>query len=220
MKRFIALISICALLLQAGPALCQILLEENFNDGTADDFTPAHPGWFVTPEGEYSIDNYGYEVFAWSYAGDTSWADYTVCYDLKSIDSVNQLVAFRVKSPGNCYVLNMRSTPWNDIGLMRWVDGVQVEEVCLHEFANRNDQWHHFDIRAVGPEISVYVDNNFVFTYLDESADPYLCGGIAAVSYSGGVVQHQILYLDDVLVRSGGTATDESTWSSLKAMYR
>ena len=80
--------------------------------------------------------------------------------------------------------------------------------------------WHHFDIPLAGPEISVYVDELSLFTYTDLSPDPYLSGGIAAVSYSGGVIQHQTVFVDNVRVSLDAVATQAVSWSHVKSLYR
>lgn len=219
MRRKLNLLSIMGMVLCAHGAFGQVLFEQDFDAGEATGFVTFDPCWTVTPSGEYFIDNAGYEIFAWSYAGDPSWSDYIYSYDLMSMESVNQLAAFRVQSPGNAYVVNMRSAPWNDIVLTKWVNGTQ-RHVLVRPHANRNAVWHHYDIQVAGPVISVYVDDEHVFTYVDDSSSPYLTGGIAAVSYSGGVVQYQKLFMDNVVVDGAVVALETASFSDVKLRYR
>jgi hypothetical protein len=219
MRRNLLLLSVIAILLSATGACGQILFEQDFDDDDATGFVTFDPRWSVTPSGEYFIDNAGYEIFAWSYAGDPSWSDYIYSYDLMSMESVNQLAAFRVQSPGNAYAVNMRAAPWNDIVLTKWVNGTE-QHLLFWPFTNRNAVWHHYDIKVAGREISFYVDEEHIFTYVDASSSPYLTGGIAAVSYSGGVVRRQKLFLDNVVVDGGVVALETASFSDVKLRYR
>ena len=194
------------------------LFYEDFNDGTADGFEADCPLWTVTPEGTYHIENLGYEVYCWSFAGNSGWTDYTYSFDLRSHASVNQMAAFRVQDNGDCYVVNLRSDPWNDAWLTKWVNGVPN-----HRFStpinNFNDEWHSLKVSVAGPRIQFDVDGQEVFTFVD-TYSPFLSGRIGVVSYTGGVAQKQTLDIDNLSVDSLVVGVTPSTLSQVKSLFR
>ncbi|MCP4292454.1 MAG: hypothetical protein GY780_11550, partial [bacterium] len=167
-------------LFSAGFAIGQnILLEENFDDGIADDFENQCDNWEISPTGRYVSEDAGYEVFCWNFAGSIFWSDYSYTLDLKSRLSVNQLFAFRVQENGDCYVINLRSAPWNDVVLTKWNNG-QQNHIFTTDIDNSNDTWHHLSVTVMGPQIEFFLNDESVFSYSD-SYNPYLFGKIGVV---------------------------------------
>jgi hypothetical protein len=211
--------SILAILLLA-PALAsaQIMLQEDFNDGSADGFEPGCPGWFVTAYGTYRMEASGNSVLCWSEIGNECWTDYRASLELCSLHSRNQLFAFRVQDSGDCYMVNVRPEPWNDYHLHKYVNGVQTT-VATGPIQNAAEIWHSLLVYVIGNEIQVLFDSHKIIDYQDLD-DPYLDGGIAVVSFTGGSAQHQVLEVDNILVETQVIPNTPSTLSGIKALYR
>jgi len=208
-----------ALLILAGNAgAVGDLFDENFDDGSADGFVPDCPLWNISYEGTYHISNSGYEVYCWTIAGDATWSDYTYSLSLKSQFSVNQIIAFRVQENRDCYVLNLRADPWNDAVLTKWKDNI-LYHLSFVSFPNYNGIWHDLQVSLIGATMQFNVDGQEVFTFTDDE-DPFLTGKIGVISYTGGVIQQQILDVDNVRVDSFVVPTTNTTLSSIKALYR
>lgn len=214
----LAVIMICGLASESG---AEILFEEDFSDGTADGFTEDCDLWSVTPSGWYTIDIYGYEVFAWSFIGNSAWTDYTFSLDVSSKDSKNHIAAVRVQKNGDCYLVNMRSRPFNDIVLTKYTGGEFHNLLFMP--ATVVGQWQKMAVSVVGSTITASENGSVLFSYSDTDK-PLLKGGAAVVALAGGLVLHQELFLDNILVESlegkSIVSTEQTTWSHLKALYR
>ena len=173
--------------------------------------------WWVE-NGVYRCYTEGYAATSYSTAGDMSWTDYHVEYDIKSFGSVNQLIMFRTLDPENTYRVNVRSDPWNDAFLERYVNGVR-EELASRIFYNDNEVWHHYEIDVIGKNISVRIDGVLVFFVYHADAD-WLAGGIGLMSFAGGAILWQDLYIDNVKVTAAVIGTENTTWSDVKSLYQ
>ena len=218
MREFGYLIFIAILTFSSSALAEYVLFQEDFSDGVADGFVSDCSIWEVSPEGTYHIENTGYEVFCWSFAGETWWDDYGYSLSIKSEGSINQMCAFRAQDNGDCYLINVRATPWNDVWLYKVIDGI-INPIFSTELSNTGGVWHDFNVTAIGPTINFAFDGQDIFTYSD-SVDPFMYGKIGVVSYTGGVIQQQTLDIDDILVDYLIVPTARTTWSKLKAFYR
>lgn len=211
-------ILVCGLVSGAG---AEILFEEDFSDGTADGFTEVGGPWSVTSSGRYTTDIYGYEVFAWSFIGSQAWTDYTFSMVIRSKVSKNHILAVRVQENGDCYLVNMRSRPFNDIVLTKYVGG--GFQHLLFQPIRVKGQWHKLAVSVVGSTITASENGSELFSYSD-IYDPFLAGGAAVVALAGGLVEHQELFVDDILVESlegkSVVPIEGTSWSHLKALYR
>ncbi len=199
------------------PARGQDLLWEDFEDGVADGFTVQSGAWEVV-DGAYHVHSQGFEVFLVSVAGAAEWTDYHVECDLKALGSVNQSVRFRVQDPLNWYVVNVRGAPYNDALLAKMVNGVKTV-IAAQPFPNVNGVWHHFTIDVTRPNVRFMCDATPLLDFTDTDS-PFLEGGIALESLSGGVIQWQDMYFDNVLVRVQVVPVERATWGDVKSGYR
>ena len=218
MQGLLVIIMICGLACEAG---AEIIFEEDFNDGTADGFTEDCDLWSVTPSGRYTIDLYGNEVFSWSFIGGSAWTDYTFSLDVRSKDSKNHIAAVRVQENGDCYIINMRSRPFNDIVLTKYIGGEFHNLLFLP--ARVNGEWQKISVRVVGSTIIASESGTELLKYHD-TEEPLLAGGAAVVALAGGLVRHQELFVDNIRVESLEVKTivpiEDTTWSHLKALSR
>lgn len=200
-----------------------VLFQETFDDGSADDFTVASGSWSVVAQ-RYHCSVTGFEVSGVSTAGlaagGAGWTDYRVDVDLLVDGSYNRIVRFRVRDSANCYAVNVRAAPYNDVWLHKVSGGVQTNLAHVTGFANSREEWCHLTIEAVGSFFSVMCNGVPLIATFDGSADPHLSGAVSLVAYSGGVVQWQDYFADNLLVTEAGpTGVEPATWGGLKAAW-
>lgn len=195
------------------------LFSEDFDDGIADGFTPVGPGWLVA-DGVYQCETSGFEIYSSSIFGDPTWADYSVSFAIRSTDSVNHLLRFRVVDFEDYYVVNLRSAPWNDVQLAR-VMNTQHTVIGVAPVPLANGTWHQVTVVAAGFHFDVLLDGVPILSVADPEAPARLMfGQCAVVSYSGGVVEHQLVEYDDIVVEELPVAVDQMTLSSVKNLFQ
>lgn len=206
--------ALCCLPLTAGA----VVFEEDFDDGVADGFTPIGPGWEVSG-GTYNCETIGFEIYSSSIFGDPLWGDVSIAFDIRSVDSVNHLLRFRINDFEDYYVLNLRSKPWNDVHLQRVMNTVN-QTIAVGGASFEGGVWHHVEVVLDGFEFEVYLDDQLVLLTNDgDQPDRLRSGQCAVVSYSGGVIQHQYVSYDNVMVLDGVVAVEPWTLSSVKALF-
>ena len=213
-----ALLISAILLTIPGGALGGIIFSENFDDGVADGFTVLGGEWEVV-NGTYHAHTQGFEFWGISLAGSAEWGDYHFECDLYAEGSVNQVVWFRVFSPLHYYELVVRADPWNDAFLNKMINGNKVVLAYDPYYPNSPETWHHIQIDVVANEIMARFDEDLLFDIYDFSS-PYLQGHIALASYSGGVIQWQDVFFDNVVVEVFVISNERQTWGQVKNLYR
>lgn len=194
------------------------LFEEDFEDGVADGFSPVGPGWEVS-SGTYNCETTGFEIYSSSLFGDPYWGDVIISFDIKSVDSVNHLLRFRINDFEDFYIVNLRSAPWNDVTIQRTMN-TNVTLIGAAYAGFDNDVWHHVEVVLNGFQFEVYLDGEMVLLTQDyEMPDRLYTGQCAVVGYSGGVAMHQIVSYDNVVVMSSVVAVEQVTLSSVKALF-
>jgi hypothetical protein len=213
--------SLFLVLILAGTSFAAVILDANFDDGSADPFNPIAPGWYVEG-GAYHCLTDGFEVLSMSGVGvgDLSWSDYTVSWDAMANGGTNHILLFRNLNYFIYYYVNLRTAPWNDIRFGRVINNDDVT-LAVATCAAQNDTWHHFDLQVFGYEFVVSVDGVPVLTYGDPSTPDLLrASGISLVSYSGGVIMHQHIVYDNVRVETTEVAAEAITWGGVKALFQ
>lgn len=218
----LALAAATALLLPS-PSHAVVLFQETFDDGSADDFTVASGAWNVIAQ-RYYCHVTGFAAFAVSTAGlaagSAGWTDYRVDVDLLVNGSYNRILRFRVRDAANYYAVNVRADPYNDAWLHKVVDGVQTDLAHVTGFTNSRGQWCHFTVEAVGALLSLTCDGVPLISTADVSADPHLSGSVAVAAFSGGVIQWQDYFVDNLQVTAvGPIGVEPATWGGLKAAW-
>ncbi len=195
-----------------------IIFEEDFDDGVADGFFPDSDLWVVNSSGQYEIENWGFEILSTSYFGEFYWVDFHLTLDMLTQDSVHNSVGFRIQENGDMYVATLRGEPYKDVYLFKMVNGIQ-NLLFASAFSNTLTDWHHLEIIANYNDLAFVVNGELAFQYADE-IDPFLTGRQALISYTGGVVEHQVLQVDNVRVINTAVATDSIYLDQIKALYR
>jgi hypothetical protein len=194
------------------------LFAEDFEDGSADGFYPVGPGWEVS-DGTYNCETTGFEIYSSSLFGDPLWADLTVGFDIRSLDSTNHLLRFRVNDFADFYDINLRSAPWNDAILTRTLN-TQRTVIAASPAPFAGGDWHHVLLRLDGFHFAVFLDGNLVLQHQDTSGPARLrTGQFAVVSYSGGVAMHQLVSYDNIVVEELVVTVEQVTWSAVKNLF-
>jgi hypothetical protein len=194
------------------------LFAEDFDDGTADGFSPVGPGWQVV-DGTYRCETTGFEVYSSSLFGDPAWSDVSISFDIRAEDSVNHLLRLRVNDFEDYYQINLRAGPFHDVLLER-VMNTRRDILALAPVTFAGSQWHHVDVVVSGHRFEVYLDGTPVLAAGDWSEPERLrFGQCAVVSYSGGVAQHQIVQYDNVVVEELTVPVAQLTLSAVKTLF-
>jgi len=212
------LIAACLLILPL-LAAASVLFFEDFEDGTADGFTPIGPGWAVV-DGAYQCETTGFEVYSSAVFGNPLWQDVAISFDIRSEDATSHLLRFRVNDFEDFYDINLRSAPWNDVVLSRTLNTQRqvIAQVPTGPFANGT--WHQVQVVCEGYQFHVLLDGVLVLSHHDELAPERLRSGqCAVVSYSGGVVEHQLVAYDNVVVEVQVVRTAAVSWSNVKSLF-
>jgi len=212
---FFALAALLALPQPAGA----VLFQADFDDGHADGFTAIGPGWEVSG-GTYNCETNGYEIYSSSLFGDPLWDDVIIHFDIKTSGSVNHLLRFRVVDFEDYYVLNLRSAPWNDVSISRRLNTATNLINTGSAFFSGGD-WHSVMLVLTGYQFDVYLNGDLVLQAHDLDQPARLrTGQCALVSYSGGVIMHQFVSYDNVLVLEQPVAVQQVTWSGVKQLFQ
>ena len=193
-------------------------LLENFNDGN-------YYGWMITDQGKegapsvwsivsgmmiqssniHTDDN---PVFSGTFAhwqAGADWKDYQVEGKLKSVDDDAIGIMFRYKDQNNYYRFSWGGQHYKNLTLGRMKNGeftILKQNLGVTYVKN---QWYSFKIRAVGPDLQVYIDGQPQLLFI-ESASDYLDSGSIAL-YCWG---NQGAYFDNISVIEIGSPTRDT----------
>lgn len=163
MKKAKIILLLCGVLvicLLAGNLLFAVgnLLHDEFSSG-AGNWT-ANEGTCVIESGEYSLQNLS--GAAASFAGQTTWTDYSYEADLKTVGGeYDTALTFRVQNPTNLYCLAIRSSAWsnlynnNRLELYKQVNGTWTSLAVAQPVISDNT-FYHYKIVLKGSSIKVY----------------------------------------------------------------
>jgi hypothetical protein len=134
------------------------------------------------------------------YAGDSTWTDYALDFDVCGMRGVDKGAAVRVRGMRGLGV-DLRGPGYHDIRL-------QLNEMPLGRVnvENGNGVWQHVRIEVRGARCRVVVNGQEVINRRVPLRLPP-SGGIALAAYSGGVGQCTVYY-DNVVVTSLAAGTE------------
>jgi hypothetical protein len=175
----------------------EVLLDEDFEDGTADGFWPVEVFWEIVG-GTLHGHIEGFEFLAGMASEETSWTDYTLTLDASCSGAKNIGLQFRRQTSIAYYELQLRAVPYSDAHLYKFIDGQRnlMASVTCDVWP---DHWHRIAIDAAGPAIAIALDQQPILAIVDDDR-PYLTGGFELLAYSGGAIQLQDIYFDNVRV--------------------
>jgi Domain of Unknown Function (DUF1080) len=174
---------------------------DDFTDGTLRAWTPDEAApWSVRDGMLCARLPDGKQHHSFLYAGDSSWVDYALDFDVCGMRGVDKGCAVRVEPGKRGLGVDLRGPGFDDLKL--YVNQFPVGGAA---FANPNGVWHHMRIEIRGRNsCKVTIDGSAV---LDQRLRPPAParGGIALSAYTGGVGTCTVYY-DNVVVTklSGG----------------
>lgn len=144
------------------------------------------------------------QLHSFLYAGDSSWIDYALDFDVCGMRGVDKGCAVRVEPGKKGLGVDLRGPGYDDLKLY-----VNQFPVGSAKFENPNGTWHHLRIEIRGRDrCKVIVDGNVMLDHRLRPPAPSR-GGIALSAYTGGV-GHCIVYYDNVAVTPLDTTTSAS----------
>jgi hypothetical protein len=168
---------------------------DDFSDGSLRGWTADDPAAWSVRDGilcAHLPD--GKQRHSFLYAGDSSWVDYAVDFDVCGMRGVDKGCAIRVEPGRRGLGVDLRGPGFDDLKL--YVNQFPVGGAA---FPNPNGAWHHMRIEIRGRNsCTVVIDGSVV---LDQRLRPPAParGGIALSAYTGGVGTCTVYY-DNVVV--------------------
>jgi len=136
----------------------------------------------------------GKQLHSFLYAGDASWTDYAIDFDVCGMRGVDKGCAIRVQPGKRGLGIDLRGPGYDDLRLY-----VTQFPVGSAAFSNPNGIWHHVRIEIRGRDrCKVAIDGQCVLDHRIRPPAP-AGGGIALSAYTGGVGNCTVYY-DNVAV--------------------
>ena len=126
-------------------------------------------------------------------AGDSTWSDYAVEFDVCGMRGVDKGIGVRVKNRHGLGI-DLRGPNHNDV--LVYLNSLPVGSGKVE---NANGVWHHVRVEVRGSSFRVTVDDRMVADKHLLVKKPPRRGGIALAAYAGGVAQCTVYY-DNVVV--------------------
>ena len=127
------------------------------------------------------------------YAGDSTWTDYALDFDVCGMRGVDKGAAVRVHRRKGLGV-DLRAGDHNDV--LAYVNRFPVGSGKVQ---NENGAWHHMRIEIRGSSFRILVDGTLVEDKHLKIKTPPRSGGIVLAAYAGGVGECTVYY-DNVVV--------------------
>ena len=174
------------------------LFSETFSSPSLDAWRPDRPGVWSVKRGMLRGDLPDEkQLRSFLVAGDSTWADYALEFDVCMMRGVDKGAAVRVEGEEGVG-FDLRGPGYNDAVLHRgWMPLAKARVV------NGNGVWHHVRIEARGSRYRVFV-NDLMIIDRAERTNARPRGGIALAAYTGGVGQCTVYYDNVVVVPLAG----------------
>ena len=171
----------------------KILFSDNFSDGDLQGWRTDEPASWSVHHGVLRADLPDVkQAHSFLYAGDSSWVNYAVDFDVCGMRGVDKGVVVRVNGKRGLGI-DLRGLRYHDLKL--YINQLPVGSAKV---TNDNGAWHHIHVDIRGNDCRVTVGGQVVFDQrLRHSAPPR--GGIALTAYTGGLGQCTVYY-DNIVV--------------------
>lgn len=147
-----------------------VLFEEDFEDGTADNFSYIVDGWAVTTEDNgnkvFEIDRNTEEAKknnegAGVGFGLEEWTNFSAEYRVKMLNARgNTWLSFR--NTTGIYYVEWLSAQWDSINLFFSKPQSDWENIKSLELPTRDERWYLVKVEAQGSRLSVYLDDTLM----------------------------------------------------------
>ena len=183
-----------------------VLFEEDFEDGTADNFVYIVDGWMVTTEENgnrvFEIDRNTEEAIknnegAGVGFGLENWTNFSAEYRVRMLNAKgNSWLSFR--NTRGIYYVEWLSAEWDSFNLFFNEPHDGWQNIKSLELSVRDERWYRVKVEAQGPELRVYLDDALMIQVEDER--------IANGDFNLGVFPGTHALFDDIRVIALGEA--------------
>jgi hypothetical protein len=198
-----------------------ILFQDNFNDGNNDGWTTTMGGWTVISghnEATTTTPSPGGGIgqFAYTYAGDPSWTDYTLDVDVTFGTNVTEFyVGVRVDvntvlypDRGNKYVVAIGAH--DDRAKLRYNTETEFVNLERKSYPINAQTTYHIQVTIEGNHITAFIDGNPLFDYTFSGSIPIYSSGVIGIGYKSNEGPDGA-YFDNVLVTAIGEEPEPCT---------
>lgn len=172
-----------------------IMFADAFADGSLEGWTTEDATVWSIRDGVLRAElPHEKQAYSFIYAGDSTWVDYAVDFDVCGIRGVDKGCAVRVMPGKRGLGIDLRGPGYDDLKLY-----VNQFPVGTAKVTNANGTWHHMRVEVRGKDrCRVVIDGRLV---LDRGLqpDPPRRGGIALSAYTGGLGECTVYYANVVV---------------------
>lgn len=190
--------------LPGGQASAAALFSDDFENGSASNWTATTGTWSVVKDGSSNVYSQASTSEGRTSAGDSSWNNYTMQADVK-VDNFNgtnrTYVAGRYKDGNNYYAASLYNSGGGKLEIRKKVSG-SSSTLVTKEYPLSTGVWYNVKLELSGSTIKMYVNNTLELTATDSS----LSAGAV-----GFVTGKTLAKFDNVIVsdlEGGGTPTE------------
>ena len=144
------------------------LFADNFQTGSAGQWTPAGGSWSVVTDGGLVYQQTNTSGLTWSSAGNTNWCNYSLEAAVKVLSGATATVGFRYLDLNTCYVVELSPGSPGTIVLKKQVAGLSTTLQAISYPMNIGVQYT-VDVTAEGPLLSVYLNGALELLAIDSS---------------------------------------------------
>ncbi|MEI7024822.1 pectate lyase [Paenibacillus sp. y28] len=185
------------------------VFSDDFNDGNANGWTVTHGTWDVVTDGT-PVYRQTSSVEGRTYAGTSSWKDYTVQSRIK-MDTFNAgnrvLLAARYQDGNNYYAASLYNNNGGTLELRKKVGGTSTTLVSK-SYALTTGTWYTVKLEVEGTALNMYVNGVLQLSATDSSI---ATGAIGLLTHSGAVAK-----FDDVAVNDFSAINTDSLFSGYR----
>jgi Domain of Unknown Function (DUF1080) len=134
------------------------------------------------------------QLHAFLYAGDSTWTDYALDFDVCGMRGVDKGCAVRVRPGKKGLGVDLRGPGYDDLKVF-----MNEFQVGSGRFVNANGTWYHMRVEIRGKDKCRVAVNGKVVFEQGLRHDPPASGGIALSAYTGGLAKCTVYY-DNVSV--------------------
>ena len=123
--------------------------------------------------------------------------DFLYQLDIMGVNVIDKIIVFRAIDDSTHYGIDFRTSPYNDIVLVKSLPGNIGKILQTVPFENYNNSWYTFKILVTKNHIKVFIDDHQVIDFIDVSSP--ITGGTVGV---GAMLQPgvSVVYYDNVSV--------------------
>ncbi|MGM0881582.1 MAG: pectate lyase [Bacillota bacterium] len=176
------------------PASAVTFLQDGFDDGRADNWSPTTGSWSVLNENGNYVYYQSSSSEGRNSAGSQSWTDYSVTADMKIVNfngSTRTYVTGRYKDGNNYYAASLYNSNGGTLEIRKKVSGSSTTLASKSNYGLTTSNWYNVKLEMSGTSINMYVNGKLELSAVDSS----LTAGAA-----GLVTFKSIAKFDNVIV--------------------